>query len=58
MQLALASLREILPQTAPARKREVHAVLTESERAPLPGGSGLAGLRPMPPGPQSATGQQ
>lgn len=30
----------------------------ESERAPLPGGSGLAGPRPMPPGPQSAAGQQ
>lgn len=32
MQLALASLREILPQTAPDTKREVHAVLTESQR--------------------------
>lgn len=30
---------------------------TQSERSPLPGGSGLAGLRPMPPGPQSAAGQ-
>lgn len=30
---------------------------TRSERSPLPGGSGLAGLRPMPPGPQSAAGQ-
>lgn len=28
------------------------------ERSPLPGGSGLAGLRRMPPGPQSAAGQQ
>lgn len=32
MQLALPSLREILRQTAPDTRREVHAVLTESQR--------------------------
>lgn len=31
---------------------------TQLERSPLPGGSGLAGLRRMPPEPQSAAGQQ
>lgn len=32
MQLALPSLCEVLPRTAPDTRREVHAVLTESQR--------------------------
>lgn len=48
---------EIQTQTAADRQRSCSAH-RESERAPLPGGSGLAGLRRMPPGPQSAAGQQ
>lgn len=39
-------------------RRSSCSAYRKSERAPLPGGSGLAGLRRMPPGPQSATGLQ
>lgn len=41
-----------------AMGRVMQCSQTQLERSPLPGGSGLAGLRRMPPGPQSAAGQQ
>lgn len=55
------------PYFKPCKKHSIRYVVmgrvmqcsqTRLERSPLPGVSGLAGLRRMPPGPQSATGQQ
>lgn len=55
------------PYFKPCKKHSIRYVVmgrvmqcsqTQLERSPLPGGSGLAGLRRMPPEPQSAAGQQ